>query len=98
MGTKAVVYDDTTLKLRPIDPVNDTVVVGLDKKYKHTQTTPSSTWVIIHALGVMPVDVRVVDSAGVEVVGEIQRGSETINSVVVVFSFSLSGEAYVRPM
>ena len=69
-----------------------TEVVVPDLAYAHTQGTSSATWTINHNLDFYP-NVTVVDSAGTIVEGEISYTSR--NQVVLTFSASFSGKAYL---
>ena len=60
--------------------------------YVHNQSTPASTWVIDHNLGIYP-NVTVEDSAGTTVEGEIVHNS--INQMTLTFSAAFSGIAYL---
>lgn len=71
--------------------VQPTVIVP-DLAYAHTQGTSSATWTINHNLDFYP-NVTVVDSAGTIVEGEIAYTSR--NQVVLTFSASFSGKAYL---
>ena len=69
-----------------------TEVVVPDLAYAHTQGTSSATWTINHNLDFYP-NVTVIDSAGTIVEGEIAY--PTRNQVVLTFSASFSGKAYL---
>jgi hypothetical protein len=60
--------------------------------YTHTQGVASATWTINHNLHFYP-NVTVQDSAGNIVEGEIAYN--TLDSLVVTFSTTFSGEAYL---
>lgn len=62
-------------------------------EYIHTQGTASSTWTIAHNLGKYP-SVMVVDSAGSVVIGDVVYSS--INQIIVYFSGTFSGKAYLN--
>jgi hypothetical protein len=64
----------------------------LNDRYIHTQSSVSSTWNIVHALGGRP-SVTIVDSAGTVVVGDVVYNSNT--SITVSFSAPFSGFAYL---
>ena len=66
---------------------------GGDKHYAHTQVTSSTTWNIVHGLKKFP-NVTVVDSAGTNVVGEVEYVSNT--EVNLIFSGAFSGKAYLN--
>ena len=74
------------------DTGGTTQVVVPDLAYAHTQGTASATWTINHNLDFYP-NVTVVDSAGTIVEGEISYTSR--NQVVLTFSASFSGKAYL---
>ena len=69
-----------------------TEVVVPDLAYAHTQGTASATWTIVHNLDFFP-NVTVVDSGGTIVEGEIAYTNR--NQVVLTFSASFSGKAYL---
>lgn len=62
-----------------------------DKNYEHEQSSPSATWVVSHNLKKRP-SVTVVDSAGTEIICEVQHDSD--NQVTLIFDSSTSGKAY----
>lgn len=62
-------------------------------EYTHTQSVASNTWTINHNLGKYP-SVMVVDSAGSVVIGDISY--VTINQIIVYFSGTFSGKAYLN--
>lgn len=68
------------------------LVYPVAARHIHTQGTPSTTWIINHALSGYP-SVSVVDSAKTVVFGEVQYLSTT--QVVVNFSSAFSGYAYL---
>lgn len=68
-----------------------TPISSPDKHYTHNQNTASDVWIINHGLGKNP-SVTVVDSAGTEVVGDIEHIDT--NTVKIIFSAAFSGKAY----
>ena len=60
--------------------------------YVHNQTTPASTWVIVHNLGFYP-QAQVEDSAGTDIEGDPTHNS--VNQMTIVFSAAFSGKAYL---
>ena len=62
-------------------------------EYVHTQGTASNSWTINHNLGKYP-SATVVDSAGSVVVGDVNY--ITLNQIIVNFSSSFSGKAYIN--
>jgi hypothetical protein len=62
-----------------------------DKNYEHEQSSPSAEWVVTHNLNKRP-SVTVVDSAGTEIMCEVQHDSD--NQVTLIFDSSTSGQAY----
>ncbi len=62
-------------------------------EYIHTQGTASNTWTINHNLEKYP-SVMVVDSAGSVVIGDVNY--QTINQIIVYFSGTFSGKAYLN--
>lgn len=63
---------------------------GGDKHYVHKQETSSDTWEVTHGLGKEPA-VIVVDSAGTEVIGEVEYVS--LNKCILRFQAPFSGKA-----
>lgn len=63
---------------------------GGDKHYVHKQETSSDTWEVTHGLGKEPA-VTVVDSAGTEVIGEVEYIS--LNKCILRFQAPFSGKA-----
>lgn len=63
---------------------------GGDKHYVHKQETSSDTWEVIHGLGKEPA-VTVVDSAGTEVIGEVEYVN--LNKCILRFQAPFSGKA-----
>lgn len=61
-----------------------------DKNYVHTQEVSSDTWEVTHNLGKEPA-VTVVDSAGTEVIGEVEYVS--LNKCILRFQAPFSGKA-----
>lgn len=66
---------------------------GSDANYLHTQTVPSTTWIINHNLDKYPA-VTIVDSAGSEVEGAVQHVSR--NQVVLSFNVAFGGSAFLN--
>jgi len=65
--------------------------------YQHNQTSPSATWVINHQLGYFP-NVRVVDTAGNTVDGQIQdidNNSLIIRFFLAGYPYAMIGKAYL---
>lgn len=67
-------------------------VIPIGGTYIHTQYSASNTWTITHNLGYNP-NVTVVDSAGSLVEGTVEYTN--INSIVLLFSASFAGTAYL---
>ena len=67
--------------------------VGGDKTYTHNQRSASASWVITHNLGKYP-SVAVQDSAGTDVVGEVEYN--TTQKLTITFSSAFSGTAYLN--
>lgn len=61
--------------------------------YIHEQSIPSANWVIPHNLLKYP-SVEVVDSAGTQVVGDVQYDSN--NQITINFVGAFSGKAYLN--
>lgn len=62
-----------------------------DKNYVHDQASPNSTWTITHNLNKRPA-VSVVDSAGTQIICDVQYDSD--NQVTLTFDDSTAGKAY----
>lgn len=60
--------------------------------YVHDQTSPSSTWVIVHNLNGYP-NITTVDSGGNELHGGVDYDS--LNQITVTFSSPQTGKAYL---
>jgi hypothetical protein len=69
-----------------------TITTGPTRRHVHTQTSPSSTWTIIHALGGKP-SVTVVDTGDNVVHGDVQYISAT--QIQCSFSDPFAGKAYL---
>jgi hypothetical protein len=67
-------------------------VTSKSDNYTHVQSTPSTTWVIVHNLGYNPV-VRTEDSLGGDMEGVITH--DTLNQLTILFSEPISGTAYL---
>ena len=63
---------------------------GGDKHYVHKQETSSDTWEVTHGLGKEPA-VTIVDSAGTEVIGEVEYVG--LNKCILRFQAPFSGKA-----
>lgn len=63
---------------------------GEDQNYLHTQSVASDEWSINHNLGKYP-SVAVIDSAGSEVIGEVEYID--LNNLKIKFAGSFSGKA-----
>lgn len=61
--------------------------------YIYNQIVPSSTWIITHNLGRYP-SISIVDSAGNEVIGDVQYIDN--NTVKISFTVAFSGTAYLN--
>ena len=81
-GTLTAAVLDFILEAGPA--VNATVV--------HTQSSSASTWTVNHNLGRYP-SVDVIDSAGTQVIGDIQHTS--INQAVLTFDNPFAGKAII---
>lgn len=64
---------------------------GSDSYFRHIQSVAASVWTVDHALDKFP-SVTVVNSAGDEVIGDINHVS--VNQCIISFSGSFSGEVY----
>lgn len=70
-----------------------TTTGGSDAHYVFEQDTPSTLWLVDHALGKHP-SVTVVDSAGTQVEGGVDHVDE--NSLTITFGYAFSGVAYLN--
>jgi len=84
----------TVVKVATIGPAGPAGAAGASGgSYVHTQSTPSTTWTVVHNLGYFPGGVSVVDSAGTKVYGDITHAN--VNQLVINFSAGFSGKAYL---
>jgi len=74
-------------EVRPIGPTGG----GGDKHYTHVQVSAQLVWNVAHNLGKRPT-VAVVDSAGTQVVGEVDYVDD--NHLTVTFTAPFGGRAY----
>jgi hypothetical protein len=72
--------------------VNTGVTGGNTRRHTHTQSLPSSEWIIDHTLGGKP-QVSVVDTSDTCVVGEVSY--EGTSRVVINFTAAFAGFAYL---
>lgn len=95
------VYEDTPNRVTVNDEEPNRIVLALGgsistgnltKRHNHTQTSPSTTWTITHALGGKP-QVTVVDTGDNVVHGDVQYLSNT--QIVCSFSSAFAGYAYL---
>lgn len=84
-------WEDTATQLH--DEIQS-VAAGGGISYTHHQTTPASTWVIDHHMGLIP-NVLLLDGSGRTLIAEIQYPSD--QTILVVHSAPYSGTAYLRP-
>lgn len=66
---------------------------GADAHFVFEQDTPSTFWLVDHALGKHPA-VTVVDSAGTQVEGGVDYID--LNSLSITFGYAFSGVAYLN--
>jgi hypothetical protein len=64
-----------------------------DKHVVFTQASPSATWSVNHSLNKFP-SVTVVDSAGTQVIGDVQHIDS--NNITITFINQFSGKAYIN--
>lgn len=84
----------TVVKVANVGPAGPAGPAGVGGgNYTHIQSTPSTTWTVVHNLGYHPGGVSVVDSAGTKVYGDITHS--TVNQLVINFSAGFSGKAYL---
>lgn len=73
--------------------IEELIEQNSDKSFVFTQGIPSDKWSIAHNLGKFP-SVAVVDSAGTEVIGDVQHIDD--NNLTITFSSAFSGKAYLN--
>lgn len=84
----------TVVKVANVGPAGPAGPAGVGGgNYTHIQSTPSTTWTVVHNLGYHPGGVSVIDSAGTKVYGDITHSS--VNQLVINFSAGFSGKAYL---
>lgn len=66
---------------------------GGDLSYVHNQAVPAAVWTVNHNLGKRP-SVTVEDSAGTDVVGEVDHVNA--NTLTITFTAGFSGTAYLN--
>jgi hypothetical protein len=71
----------------------NTLTFNVKSGYVFTQGTPASVWTINHNLGKFP-SINVVDESNDEVVGDVNYTNN--NQIVVTFSASFSGKAFLN--
>lgn len=64
-----------------------------DKHFEFTQSSPASVWTIAHNLNKHP-SVSVVDSAGTQVIGDVQHTDD--DNLTITFINQFSGKAYLN--
>ena len=68
-------------------------IFGGDRTFVFVQSSPLSTWTIVHNLNKFP-SVSIVDSANTEVTGTITHTNS--NELIASFSASFAGKAYLN--
>ena len=66
---------------------------GSDKSFEFTQASPAVSWTVNHDLNKFP-SVTVVDSAGTQVIGDIQHIDN--DNLTITFINQFSGKAYLN--
>ena len=96
---QVICYEDSrnTISIEPEAPTVIAVqLLGTEtvfaRRHVHTQASPSTSWVITHALKGKP-QVTVVDTADTTVVGDVLYNSDT--QITVSFSAAFVGNAYL---
>lgn len=98
-ATQPTFYDATVTFAEGHGVFKKDIVYGIvrapepDKKYVHTQSTPSAVWTITHNLKKFP-SVTIVDSSGSVVIGEVNYTNN--NQLTVTFNAGFSGKAYLN--
>lgn len=87
-STNAVTVKDSSVNVSVTGVIAST---SGDKNYVHDQSSASATWNITHNLNKRPA-VSVVDSAGTQVICDVQYVSD--NEVTLTFDDSTAGKAY----
>lgn len=87
-STNALTVKDSSVNVSVTGVIAST---GGDKNYVHDQSSASATWSVTHNLNKRPA-VSVVDSAGTQVICDIQYVSD--NEVTLTFDDSTAGKAY----
>lgn len=62
-------------------------------RYTHIQAAASTTWTVVHNLGVKPGGISVVNSSEVAIYGDVEHLNS--NSLQVSFSVPVSGKVYI---
>lgn len=99
--TLAVVLSDSTPSVVTTERVETVYTVVAERgpkgrdgvaggKYTHTQSTPATTWVINHNLGVRP-NVSLLSVGGAEIVGDVLHPS--VNQSLAIFVIPVAGSA-----
>nr|DAO21873.1 MAG TPA: hypothetical protein [Caudoviricetes sp.] len=92
------VLTETSADIYIIQPDNTLRYIGSetgesDKSFVFTQSVAAAKWEIQHNLDKYP-SVSIVDSAGTEVVGDVQYIDK--NNIVILFTAPFSGKAYMN--
>lgn len=92
------VLTETSADIYIIQPDNTLRYIGSetgesDKNFVFTQSVAAAKWEIQHNLDKYP-SVSIVDSAGTEVVGDVQYIDK--NNIVILFTAPFSGKAYMN--
>jgi hypothetical protein len=69
---------------------------GDGSSYIHTQDITSNTWTCVHNLGSIGVSVVIIESDGNEVIGYVDRAASTANTLIIRFSETISGRAFIK--
>jgi hypothetical protein len=84
----------TTVKVADVGNAGPAGAAGVSGgNYTHVQSSPSTTWTVVHNLGYFPGGVSVIDSGGTKVYGDITHS--TINQLVINFSAGFGGKVYL---
>jgi len=92
---QVIIYDQASQKWIAADlPSGGGGSTGIDDKhYIHNQASASTTWSVTHNLNKKP-GVSVVDTSGNVIEGAIKYTN--LNSLIIKFNASFSGEAYLN--
>jgi hypothetical protein len=71
----------------------DWVEVATQKVFNFTQTTPATTWTIVHNLNNKKPSIDLVNGSGETITGAVDTEGATLTTLVVYFAVAVSGSA-----